>query len=168
MNAIEGADALSPAEVAKFLADIPDDWRPSIRYVSAVIGPAWDRVKGSILIRLRDYTMLGVTLEDVQDACAAMSSPSVQASVKFPDDWLREFAAAVRDAKTNRLRLEEQERERTKRAEYDKISPAERKKNQAKFRELARGFNASTVVPPASAPESRENRAFMDAVRRTR
>lgn len=165
MTELDTIHALTPADVAGLLACIPDEWRPSIQYVSAVIGPAWERISGTMLIRLRDYTLQGITLEDVQDACERMSSPVVQAKIGFPDDWLKEFAGAVHAAKVNRIRLAELATEKAKRDAYDAMTPTERKATQAKLLEAKRKFAVSTAMPPANVPETRENRAFMEAVK---
>ena len=87
-NAIKAAMA---AALGALLAKIPPAWAPPIQYVGSVIGPTFDSIRGTLLVRLHDAALLGYTDEDVKAACRALSNPENRVTLTYPNDWLQAF-----------------------------------------------------------------------------
>lgn len=110
LQILAGPEAL--ASLGTMLTTIPAEWVPPLSYLSAVVGPKWDTIRGTMLVRIIDYAMAGYQLPDIQAACRSLSDPAVQAECQFPDDYLRFFARALVDARRRRVDDEQQREQR--------------------------------------------------------
>lgn len=122
------ADGLTTAErekIAKLWQKVPGDWKPCVQWLGASIGSKWDGIRGPLYIRLISYAKDGFTLDDVKEACRTLCTPDVQERCTWPDDWLKEFAAAIRFARSVR---ENRERRERKAALYARPTAEERAK----------------------------------------
>lgn len=94
------------AALGTMLATIPVEWVPALSYVSGAIGPTFDAIRGTFLVRIIDYAAAGYTLEDIQAACRSMSDPETQAACSWPNDYLQRFALAVVNSRKARAQVQ--------------------------------------------------------------
>lgn len=158
MNAI--ARAATGGDLQRLLNDIPEAWRPPILHLSAVVGGAWERMGGALLVRLRDYSFQGFTDDDIADACEAMLRPAVQAVCDYPDEYLAAFARCLENARAERVRKAALAKEAERRAEADKaVTPADRQKVHELIASFAGGARPSTRPRPR---DTEANRQFLE------
>jgi hypothetical protein len=136
---------IAEADVGRLLAQVPPAWVAPVQWLGASIGSAWDRVKGSLYLRLISYADDGYELDDVKAACRVLCHPEVQARCDWPDHWLKEFAAAIATAKGRREAA-------AKRAELEKYvnseTPEQRAANMARLRKWKKENLSTFFVMP--------------------
>jgi len=135
-------------DLAAVYEQIPAEWTAPVRHVATVIGPAFDWIRATFLIRLADYAMQGYELADVCTACAALSSPEVQGRCTKGEHWLNEFAAALTTARVRRIHAERAARDRETREQQ----VADRAAAAARVRQIRDEIAARTMMPAEAIP----------------